>query len=261
MARALFLIQKSCVFVQCLHHTCQNFLAGIITPCLKLCIKQVESCSNWSELVGVISRDEESSFATSQQSQMQLGTKALWSSGGVSIPPPHALGGQTQCRLASFLSCQRASARLAAIHWEVDSKNLLWAWPRKKWIRWRQEYRRNWNKVHHDKPWGIWWVAWGGEMEAGRAWTCSGFHRDKLFAPNSILWTLGNWGGWGWGGQEGEPAEDLLKDQGLIFKEKYLFAFEIATSSTESTLKMLSLSHLKGNDWFHLLHDYPPAGD
>lgn len=56
-----FVVLKGCVFVHCLHHTSQYFLALknnyrwlTIISYLALCIKQVESRNNWSDLVPVI---------------------------------------------------------------------------------------------------------------------------------------------------------------------------------------------------------------
>ncbi|XP_009474375.1 PREDICTED: pancreatic lipase-related protein 2-like [Nipponia nippon] len=104
-----------------------NYRWMTITPSLKLCIKQVESCSNWSDLVHVISdkaclTQGDLFWHYPTKSQMQLGTQASCSSSGVSVPLPCALFGQAQCCPASFQPPQRASARLAAINEEVDHR-------------------------------------------------------------------------------------------------------------------------------------------
>lgn len=95
-----------------------------------LCTKQVESHSNWSDLVRVISDEAcltqgDLFWHYPTKSQMRLGTQALCSSGGVSVPLPRDLVGQAQYCPASFQAPHRASARLAAINWELDLKNLF----------------------------------------------------------------------------------------------------------------------------------------
>lgn len=110
-----------------------------ITPYVKLRIKQVESRSNWFDLVHVISAEAcltqgDLFWHYPTKSQMQLGTQALCSSGGVSVPLPHVPPGQTQfipgssrgfckaCRSQLRGGPKELALSLAKVKWDLETK-------------------------------------------------------------------------------------------------------------------------------------------